>query len=123
MRLLLDTHVLLWWADGTHLDRATISQIEEAEQVYISAVVAWEVAIKTALGRFSPERSVSVMATSYGFDQLPMYFTHAEAIASLPFHHRDPFDRMLAAQAIVEGLTIVTRDPVFARYGVEVLRA
>ena len=96
MRLLLDTHILLWWDSGTHLTRETISLIEEAEQVYVSAVVAWEVAIKVALGRLTIGRSVIEMADTAGFEQLPVYFHHAEAVAALPLHHGDPFDRMLA---------------------------
>lgn len=123
MNLLLDTHVLIWWGAGTHLDTETISQIRNADQVWVSAVVAWEIAIKTALGRFRAERSVADITSRAGFEPLPVYFHHAEMAAMLPMHHRDPFDRMLAAQAMADGLTLVTRDPVFLQYDMKVLKA
>ena len=97
--------------------------IREAEEVFVSAASAWEVAIKSALGKVATSRSVSIAAQSSGFTELPVMFRHAEAVASLPSHHRDPFDRLLVAQAHAERLTLVTRDPVMAQYGVKVLRA
>jgi PIN domain nuclease of toxin-antitoxin system len=123
MRLLLDTHVLIWWDDSAELKPATIAAIRDADEVYVSAVVPWEIAIKAALGRLKTRRVVADVTSGAGFVELPIFFNHVEAVAALPLHHRDPFDRMLAAQAIVEGLTIVTRDPVFSHYGVRVLAA
>jgi Uncharacterized protein conserved in bacteria len=85
----------------------------------VSAVSAWEVAIKIGLGRLRPTRTVEQAAEESGFLELPITFRHAERVAGLPAHHRDPFDRLLVAQAELEGLTLVTRDPVFERYPVE----
>ena len=123
MRLLLDTHVLIWWDDGARLSRAARAAIREADQVYVSAVTGWEIAIKTALGRLRPSRTVSEAILETGFEELPVRLRHAEVLARLASHHRDPFDRMLVAQALVEGLTIVTRDPVFAAYAVPLVAA
>jgi PIN domain nuclease of toxin-antitoxin system len=123
MNLLLDTHVLIWWDEGRRLAAEARRAIEEADTVYVSAASAWEVAIKTALGRLRPTRTVQEAASDSGFLELPVTFGHAERVAALPPHHRDPFDRMLVAQATVEELALVTRDPVFARYGVALIEA
>ena len=123
MRLLLDTHVLIWWDEGARLSPAADRAIREADQVYVSAVSGWEIAIKTALGRLKTRRTVADAAGSSGFEELPVLLRHAEVLAGLPRHHRDPFDRMLAAQAIAERLTLVTRDPAFKRDPVRMLRA
>lgn len=123
MRLLLDTHVLIWWDEGARLSRAAMTAIRDADQVYVSAVSAWEIAIKTALGRLEPSRTVAEATADSGFEELPLRLHHAEALAGLPRHHRDPFDRMLLAQARAERLTIVTRDRAFDAYDVPLLRA
>ena len=123
MRLLLDTHVLIWWDEGARLSRAAGNAIRNADQVYVSAVSGWEIAIKTALGRLQPSRTVSEAIRETGFEELPVRLRHAEALVRLASPHRDPFDRMLVAQALVEGLTIVTRDPAFAAYDVPLVQA
>ena len=123
MSLLLDTHVLIWWDEGRRIAAAARRAIEEADAVYVSAASAWEVAIKTGLGRLRPTRTVEQAASESGFVELPVLFRHAERVADLPPHHRDPFDRMLVAQAAVEELTLVTRDDVFQRYAVRVIAA
>jgi PIN domain nuclease of toxin-antitoxin system len=123
VNLLLDTHVLIWWDEGRRIAAAARQAIEEADSVYVSAVSAWEVAIKTALGRLRPTRTVEDAVSESGFLELPVTFRHAERVTGLPPHHRDPFDRMLVAQAAVEELALVTRDPVFARYGVDRIEA
>lgn len=123
MRLLLDTHVLIWWDEGQRLSPAARRAIREAPEVFVSAASAWEVAMKIALGRLRPTRTVEEAAGESGFMELPVTFRHAARTAALPFHHRDPFDRLLVAQAEVEGLTLVTRDTAFEPYGIEVLRA
>jgi PIN domain nuclease of toxin-antitoxin system len=123
VNLLLDTHVLIWWDEGRRLTSGARRAIETADIVYVSAASAWEVAIKIALGRLRPARTIEQATEESGFLELPITFRHAERIAGLPAHHRDPFDRLLIAQAEVEGLTLVTRDPVFGRYAVAVITA
>jgi len=119
VNLLLDTHVLIWWDEGRRLSAAARRAIEAADSVYVSAASAWEVAIKIGLGRLRPARTVEEAADESGFLELPITFRHAQRVSGLPAHHRDPFDRLLVAQAEMEGLTLVTRDPVFERYAVE----
>lgn len=123
MNLLLDTHVLIWWDEGRRLAAEARRAIADADSVYVSAASAWEVAIKTGLGRLRPIRTVEQAVDQSGFLELPVTFRHAERVGKLPPHHRDPFDRLLIAQADVEELTLVTRDAVFARYGVGVIGA
>ncbi len=123
MRLLLDTHVLIWWDSGTGLLPATVDAIQRADQVYVSAVSGWEVSIKASLGRLRTKRSVVDVVRESGFEELPVRLGHTEALAELPLHHRDPFDRMLVAQARHEGLTLVTRDAALGAYEVKVLPA
>jgi PIN domain nuclease of toxin-antitoxin system len=123
VNLLLDTHVLIWWDEGRRLGAAAREAIEEADAVYVSAASAWEVALKTALGRLRPTRTVEEATSDSGFLELPVTFRHAERVTGLPPHHRDPFDRMLVAQAAVDELILVTRDPVFARYGLALIEA
>ena len=123
MNLLLDTHVLIWWDEGRRLSSAARRAIEAADSVYVSAASAWEVAIKIGLGRLQPGRTVEEAAEDSGFLELPITFRHAQRVAGLPAHHRDPFDRLFVVQAEAEGLTLVTRDPVFERYAVDCILA
>lgn len=119
MRLLLDTHALIWW-DEDRLPRSVTAAIKTADEVFVSAASAWEVAIKSALGKLTARGTVADAIADYGFAALPISVDHADAVRTLPPHHRDPFDRLLVAQAQIERLTIVTRDPVFAQYDVAV---
>ncbi len=123
MRLLLDTHALIWWDEGTGLNKAAQKAIRDADQVFVSAASAWEIASKASLGRIDPRRSFAEAIEENGFEELPVLVRHATAVSSLPWHHRDPFDRLLIAQAQVDRLTIVTRDPAFAAYGTPTLPA
>ena len=123
MNLLLDTHVLIWWDEGRRLSSARRRAIEDADSVYVSAASAWEVAIKIGLGRLRPSRTVEEAVEESGFLELPITTRHAQRVAGLPAHHRDLFDRLLVAQAEAEGLTLVTRDPVFERYAVDCIMA
>lgn len=129
MRLLLDTQVLLWWMnDSPRLGRSAHAVIANpATAVWVSAVVAWEIAIKVTTGRLAikepPEICIPREMERQAFQALSISTTHALAVRSLPGHHRDPFDRMLIAQAQSEGLTVVTSDPLFRRYEVSVLDA
>lgn len=122
-RLLLDTHALLWVLDDdAALDESARSAIvDPRNDVFVSAVSMWEISIKRSLGKLkAPEELLSTVAAS-GFRELPVTFVHADQAGGLPPHHRDPFDRMLVAQAQVDGLTIVTHDSVIAKYGVRIL--
>ena len=123
MNLLLDTPVLLWWDEGRRLSSEARRAIHDAEDVYVSAASAWEVAIKIGLGRLKPSRTVEEAAAESGFLELPVTFRHAARVASLPPHDRDAFDRLLVAQAAEEGLALVSRDPAFGGYGITVVRA
>jgi PIN domain nuclease of toxin-antitoxin system len=123
MNLLLDTHVLIWWDEGRRLSDLARRAIETADTVYVSAASAWEVAIKIGLGRLRPTRTIEEAAEESGFLELPVTFRHAQRVSGLPALHRDPFDRLLVAQADLEGLTLVTRDPVFEQYAVELIEA
>lgn len=120
--LLLDTHAFLWWRTASPRLRDEAREvIAAADAVFVSAASAWEAAIKVGLGRLElPDRFEAGVEES-GFEKLPVTFAHAEATATLPQHHRDPFDRMLVAQARIEGLTLVSHDRRLAPYGIELL--
>ena len=121
MRLLVDTHVLLWWlADDRRLKPAERGVIADPDAVvYVSAVSLWEVAIKRGLGRLDVDIDQLERETEEGgFLELPVRWRHARRTASLPRHHDDPFDRLLVAQAQVEGLSLVTYDAAFRAYDV-----
>jgi PIN domain nuclease of toxin-antitoxin system len=120
LKLLLDTHTFLWWDEGK-LPAKVVRRIRAAETVEVSAASAWEVAIKAGLGKIAVHGSFADAVDDYGFRELTIRFAHAELVRTLPPLHRDPFDRMLVAQAIVEGLTIVTRDALVAAYAVPTL--
>ncbi|MDP9403904.1 MAG: type II toxin-antitoxin system VapC family toxin [Actinomycetota bacterium] len=123
MNLLLDTHALLWWLAGAPMDADARARISDPTAlVVVSAASVWEVAVKQALGRLSFEGSMVDHVEHGDFEPLPISLRHAERAGRLPPHHRDPFDRMLVAQAQAEALTLVTRDPAFDAYEVEVLR-
>ena len=123
-RLLLDTHIFLWWrGEPTRLTSAVRSRIATADIVFVSAASAWEAGIKVALGRLEIPDTIESGVLASGFEKLPITFSHAERAAGLPPHHRDPFDRMLVAQAQAEGLTLVTHDRLLEPYAVEILWA
>lgn len=119
MRLLLDTHVFLWALTASpRLAAAVRSRISAAEAVYVSAASIWEIAIKSRLGKIEgdPEALVGAIETS-GFLELAVTARHAAAVARLPLHHTDPFDRLLIAQAFSEPLTLLTADDSLSAYG------
>ena len=123
MRLLLDTSTLIWWDSGGKLTPDALHAIDAADVAYVSVVSAIEIAVSTSLGRMAPERTTSETVAGNGFEELPVSLEHTEMVKTLPLHHRDPFDRLLIAQAMIEKLTIVTRDHVFERYGVKTIAA
>ena len=127
MRLLLDSHTLLWFCEGNAaLSGPARAAIEDlSNEKYVSHVTAWEVAIKASLRKVTLAVSYDELfpgaLLTNGFLSLPAEFRHYRELLTLPFHHRDPFDRLLVAQARVEELTLVSRDPHFPAYGVPVL--
>lgn len=125
MNLLLDTHVLLWAVDTPERldDRARDAIRDPRNRVVASSASAWEISIKTALGKLRFDGDLTAVLNAVGFDPLAIDVEHALAAGALPPVHRDPFDRMLVAQARAEGLTVVTRDDVFDGYDVPTLRA
>ena len=124
MRVLLDTHVFLWWREANdRLGGEARHAVTEADVAFVSAASAWEVAIKVALGKLKIPGPLEPAVAESGFDQLPITFAHASAVAGLPPHHGDPFDRMLIAQALVEQLTLVTHDHRFEPYGIPIVWA
>lgn len=123
MRVLLDTHILLWWlADDPLLPEVAAAAIADGDnEVNISAATVWEIAIKKAAGRLeAPDDLVEALAAN-DFDSLAITAAHAIVAGRLPAHHSDPFDRMLIAQAQAEGLTLLSVDSRFSHYQVEVL--
>lgn len=118
MKLLLDTHVFLWWRldDDRLTPNARTIVLNERNEVVVSAATAWEIVIKRGLGRLEFEGRVDDAVREEGFGLLPVSFAHVEHVSDLPVHHRDPFDRLLIAQARVEGLTLVTHDAAFLAY-------
>jgi PIN domain nuclease of toxin-antitoxin system len=125
MRLLLDTQIFLWSLDQTRRIPASAREVIEApaNSVFVSAAVIWEIAIKASLGRLvmpaAALRRLPDLVDAYGFDELPVLARHAAAVHALPWHHRDPFDRLLVAQAREEALTLVTVDPAMRAYDVK----
>ncbi|MGQ0639359.1 MAG: type II toxin-antitoxin system VapC family toxin [Gemmatimonadaceae bacterium] len=119
MKLLFDSGALLHWRAGS-LKPAGTKAVRRAEEVYVSAVTAAEISIKSALGKLRFVRSVEDAISQYGFVELPVSVRHGDRVGYLPRHHGDPFDRILIAQAIEEGLTILTSDRVFELYQVSV---
>ncbi len=113
---------MLWWREASpRLSPEVVAAIGRADLVYVSAASAWEVAIKIALGRLRLPEPFADGVDASGFARLPIECDHAAEAGRLPPHHADPFDRMLAAQARVEGLTLVTHDRRFEPYGGDVL--
>lgn len=129
MRVLLDTHVWLWMQaePGRFSDGARDTITDLANELLFSAASSWEIAIKWSLGKLDlpepPDRYVPDRLASSGVTALPILHGHALAVAHLTRHHRDPFDRLLVAQAQAEGLPLLTADPAFDRYPIEVISA
>jgi PIN domain nuclease of toxin-antitoxin system len=126
MTILLDSHVFFWWqTDDPRLSQSARELIEREHDVYVSAVVAWEIANKVRFGKW-PQAQLLVdrffeLITHHGFLPLPITLQHAHLAGTLASRHRDPFDRMLAAQAQIENVPLVTADPVFQEFGTRVL--
>ena len=126
MRLLLDTHVVLWIGEGGRQlnPKAYAILADPMNDRIVSHVSLWEFAIKRSVGKFTiSEREIDRALDDMVAEELPIARHHVQAVAALPFHHRDPFDRLLIAQAKAEDLIVATRDRSFAAYGIRILPA
>jgi PIN domain nuclease of toxin-antitoxin system len=125
MRLLLDTHAFLWWiADDARLSTRARSPIAtRRHECFVSIASRWEITIKVSLEKLKLEAPVDRLIPEQlavnSFSLLSIEFAHVARVARLAFHHRDPFDRLLAGQALIDDLTVVSADPIFRRYGVK----
>jgi len=124
MRLLVDTHLLLWWlAGGSRLPKRGAAMLADpTNEAFFSAASLWEVAIKSSLGklRVDPDELLGALADA-GFRELPVTWSHAARVARLPDHHPDPFDRLLVAQSLVETIHLLTDDRQLSAYGPSVI--
>jgi PIN domain nuclease of toxin-antitoxin system len=129
MRILIDTQAWVWWLiEPRKLSRDAIALLEDRQTtVYLSTVCVWEVVIKYAVGKLVLPAAPAIMVprsmADDGLVELPIEHRHALQVTHLPLHHRDPFDRVIIAQAQVEGMPILTADRQFARYDVDVIQA
>lgn len=126
MKLLLDTHAYVWFVvDDPRLSKKARRRIEAVDTVlYLSAASVWELAIKTSLGRFKVDGSFRDYIEERfmsGIRPLAIDWTHGAAVADLPWHHKDPFDRLIIAQSLVEKMPVVSGDPLFKAYGVDLI--
>ena len=117
-RFLLDTHTLLWWSnDSPQLGPRCRQMISnDRNQVFVSAATTWEISIKMAIGKLRAPEDMDSVVEDEGFSKLPISLYHGQLAGSLPAHHRDPFDRMLIAQAQAEGLILITADENISLY-------
>jgi PIN domain nuclease of toxin-antitoxin system len=124
LSLLLDTHILLWWFAGSpRLTSKARKAIVESDTLWVSAASAWEIAVKRSRGLVEAPDNLEAMLQANDMRPLPITLAHASAAGRLPLHHRDPFDRMLIAQAMAESLTLLTADRQQALYDVPVILA
>jgi PIN domain nuclease of toxin-antitoxin system len=127
MKYLLDTHTFLWWnSQSTRLSKVAFSLIQaKANTLLLSLASVWEIQIKLQLGKLNlPAPLAEIIErqqTNNNIELLPIHLSHILALHNLPNHHRDPFDRMLIAQAQVENLVLISDDPMFAKYSIEVI--
>ncbi len=125
MRLLLDTHTFLWWINNDSLlsDPARVAISSERNECFLSLASCWELAIKVSIGKLRltkpVERFIPEELAANDFQLLPIDFRHIVKVEALPFHHRDPFDRLLAAQVLTEKMTIISADTMLSEYGVK----
>lgn len=125
MRLLLDTHAFLWYVwDAPELSATAISLIEDVDnEKCVSIASLWEMAIKVSTGRLALKRPFndikSELIDGNGFELLPIEFSHTVTLSTLPFHHKDPFDRLLIAQSLTDNLSLISNESIFDSYGVQ----
>jgi PIN domain nuclease of toxin-antitoxin system len=124
VRALLDTHALYWYIEGAPQLSATARTLvqDASNEILISPASYWEIAIKISIGKWKLNRPyeefIDLALNRYGFVVLPILPSHTAKVIRLPFHHKDPFDRLMVAQALVEGISIVSNDPALDAYGV-----
>ena len=124
MKLLLDTHAMYWYIEGdSQLPVTARTLIQDASnEVLVSPASYWEIAIKISVGKWQLNRTygdfVDLGLSQYGFHVLPILPTHTARLIGLPFHHKDPFDRLLVAQSMVEGIPIISNDTALDAYGI-----
>lgn len=125
MKLLLDTHALLWWLyQDPKLSQAAITAISNPDHlIFVSAASAWEIIIKKMLGKLEAPDNLPEALNANNFIELPITVAHTQVLYGLPHHHSDPFDRILVAQATHEELILVSRDPKLTPYGVKTISA
>lgn len=126
MNYLLDTHTLIWFFEGTaFLSRTALEAIEkEGNTCYVSIASIWEIAIKISLSKLEmniPFDTLNQLIWQNSFELIPISFQHTKKLLEMPFHHKDPFDRMIISQAIIEKLTIISKDSNFKLYDIECL--
>jgi PIN domain nuclease of toxin-antitoxin system len=122
LKLLLDTHVLLWWLlNDTKLPPGWVSEIRSSSETYVSTSSVWEIAIKEQVGKLKAPDNLRERLVANQFSVLPIHLDHLAKYRDLPLHHTDPFDRMLIAQAQAEDLVVISADPKFRLYEVELL--
>jgi PIN domain nuclease of toxin-antitoxin system len=123
VKILIDTHIFLWWDQELHKLFPTLRAgiADEANQIFVSVASIWEIAIKRAIGKLRFDRPIVAAVLALGFEILPVAGAHAEHAGSLPLHHNDPFDRLIIAQAQLEGMVLGTQDRLMRPYGVAVL--
>lgn len=124
-KILLDTHALIWWLDGDpQLGELASKCISDSRnEVFVSAATNWEISIKKAIGKLDAADDLDSIIDDEGFTKLAISNFHGDQAGKLPLHHRDPFDRMLIAQAQSEGLELLTKDEVFPLYSVRTINA
>ena len=125
MKYLLDTHVFLWWLENpSNLSKEALKTISNNNNIiYISSVTIWEIAIKKSIGKLKTQDNLTEMIEYHNFSVLNINIDHAMEVENLPFHHRDPFDRLLISQSKIEDFTIITRDEIFKQYEIKILQA
>jgi PIN domain nuclease of toxin-antitoxin system len=124
-RILLDTHALIWWLNGDSKlgSNAKAHIASSTNDVYVSAATVWEISIKQQMNKLNAPEDIESVVEKAGFLPLAMSLFHGQQAGKLPLHHKDPFDRLLIAQAQAEGLVILTKDEHFPRYGVRLINA
>jgi PIN domain nuclease of toxin-antitoxin system len=123
MKILLDTHILIWWlSEASRLSQTEIDLITDSDNfIFVSAATAWEIAVKKMIGKLEAPDDLPAALAVNNFLELPITIEHSQKLYQLPLHHNDPFDRIMIAQAISEDLTFMTRDAKIALYDIRIV--